>query len=56
MGSRKRITGKVMVEFIFVKPDDLKRNTMMIAVAAHAFFSAHLHGRMVSLVLNDPAL
>lgn len=48
MSSFELVTGQVMVEGIFIKPNDLEVTPMMITVAAETILANHFRRNMVS--------
>lgn len=54
MGTGKIKAGNTVIKLVFIKPDDLKILSMMIAVTGSTIFSPDLRGGMETLVLVNP--
>jgi hypothetical protein len=50
----KVVTGKVMVKCILIKPDNLKIQSMVIAVAVYTILAFHFCRNMISFILIHP--
>jgi hypothetical protein len=54
MGAGERIPGQGMIELFFVKADNLEIQSVVVAMAFGAFFTAGFGRGMVALVQDDP--